>query len=182
MPTLACCYTDAETPFCDHRRFEGLPMCKKHMHETMRTAIFDALMPWDVMSELVTLTADIIKLRQLQERSEIREATRQREATAAAATEANRRVLGVVYYVRLSPDRIKIGRTINLKQRMSAMRIRRTDVLAVEPGGAGLEADRHAEFAELRHGRLEDFDVDPWLMEHIETVRQQWGDPWKFVA
>jgi hypothetical protein len=179
MPSLACCYTDEETPFCSNRRFETLPMCKKHNHEVMRTAVFDRLMPWDVMQDLVRLTSQMIEMTSVAERFDMRQEAAARQEERALAVAANRRKLGVVYYLRLSGDRIKIGRTINLQQRMSAMRIPRQDVLAAEPGGAGVESDRHAEFANIRHGRLEDFDATAELMEHIQSIRDQWGDPWE---
>lgn len=178
MSSLACCFVDDETPYCVNRRFETLPMCQKHMAETMRTAIFDALMPWDVMRELVKFTQQAIEVRQLSERFAIQhEAFQDRVARGERAAET-KHTLGVVYYVRLSGDRIKIGRTTNLKRRMGSMRIPSHDVLAAEPGGIGVEADRHAEFAHIRHGRLEDFDATPELLAHVESIRATWGNPW----
>lgn len=182
MQSLACCFVDDETPFCSNRRFETLPMCKKHMTEVMRAAILDALMPWDVMRELVQFTNEAIKVRQLAERFEVAQQVNSDRIARGERRAETKRTLGVVYYVRLTDDRIKIGRTVNLRRRMAAMRVRPHDVLAAEPGGIGVEADRHAEFAEIRHGRLEEFDANPGLLAHIQSIRQQWGNPWELAS
>jgi hypothetical protein len=180
--SLPCCFTDEETPYCASRRFETLPMCKKHMHETMRAAVLDALMPWDVVRELVSLTSDMMAMRRLMERSTEQQLEAQRKALRTTSRATNKRKPGVVYYVRLSGHRIKIGRTTDLKTRMKSMRVQPHDVLAAEPGGAALEADRHKEFADIRHGRLEDFDATPELLSHIESIRAQWGNPWQVAS
>ena len=157
-------------------------MCKRHMHEVMRAAVLDALMPWDVVRELVSLTSDMMAMRRLMDRTEDEERAAQREALRRLGIDENKRKLGVVYYLSLPGNRIKIGRTINLKQRMSSLRVSAEDVLAAEPGGSALESTRHGEFGHVRHGRREDFDATPELMEHVEQVRQKWGDPWSLGA
>lgn len=84
-----------------------------------------------------------------------------------------------VYYVQVAPDRIKIGFTSDLGSRLSALRVRRTAVLAVEPGGRDLETERHHQFRGDRiSGRMEDFRPSQNLTAWIEDVRAQHGLPW----
>lgn len=76
----------------------------------------------------------------------------------------------VVYYLRTPSGRVKIGYTANLKRRLVQLRARAADVLAYEPGGRDVEARRHAEFADARVGRTEDFDVSDDLARHLATL------------
>lgn len=85
-----------------------------------------------------------------------------------------------VYYMRFS-NRIKIGTTSNLPNRLKG--IHHDELLAIEPGGYFLEAQRHEEFSDLRlpgsrNGR-EWFDAKPNLLEHVARVREQHGEPMK---
>lgn len=54
-------------------------------------------------------------------------------------------------------------------------------LLAVEPGGKEREAQRHAEFAELRYNHTELFDPGQALMDHIKAARDMFGDPARFI-
>ena len=99
----------------------------------------------------------------------------EREASLHAKAVANQ-ARSVVYYVRIG-DSIKIGYTVNLKSRMSALRVRQSDVLATEPGGKALEAQRHRKFAAIRKGKREDFEPTFALIQHIDAVRERYGDP-----
>lgn len=82
----------------------------------------------------------------------------------------------VVYYVRIG-DKIKIGFTGNLTQRMKSLRADKANVLAVEPGGRELEARRHKQFSRLRAGRREDFQPTFALIQHIDSIRERYGEP-----
>jgi hypothetical protein len=79
----------------------------------------------------------------------------------------------VVYYVALPGDRIKIGTTTNLPQRLNALRADRAWVLATEPGGVTVERRRHQQFAQHRIGQREDFRDVPALREWIAEVKQK---------
>lgn len=81
-----------------------------------------------------------------------------------------------VYYVRLG-DHIKIGYTVNMTQRMNALRADLSQVLATEPGGRELEAERHQQFAAERVSRREDFNPSRRLLAHIEEIRAEHGEP-----
>lgn len=82
--------------------------------------------------------------------------------------ERRRRVEPVVYYARIG-NRVKIGTTIDLKQRMSSLNPEQ--LLATEPGGPQLEAQRHGEFAQLRtHGEW--FRLEDPLTGHIAALAQ----------
>jgi hypothetical protein len=72
----------------------------------------------------------------------------------------------VVYYVRFA-DRVKIGTTTNLGGRLNG--IPYDEVLATEPGGYELEAQRHREFAADRIVG-EWFTYSDRLRRHIETL------------
>lgn len=81
----------------------------------------------------------------------------------------------VVYYLRWA-DRIKIGTTAELRTRLRS--IYHDEVLAVEQGSSQLEADRHKQFAASRYPRYKEwFTITPDLVEHINALRQQHGEP-----
>lgn len=78
---------------------------------------------------------------------------------------------GYVYFIRFR-DRIKIGWTGNVKQRLSDLP--HDEVLAVIPGTMTHEKQCHAAFAHLRYSG-EWFRPGPDLLAFIEDVRQQHG-------
>ncbi|MEO3860899.1 GIY-YIG nuclease family protein [Acrocarpospora sp. B8E8] len=106
-------------------------------------------------------------------------------AHAAARAAAVRRKLAngpidpkidLVYYVQFS-DRVKIGTTRNLTQRL--LDVPHDRLLAIEPGGFTLERSRHAQFAALWVVG-EWFRIEEPLTSHIADVRArnkaiQWG-------
>lgn len=74
----------------------------------------------------------------------------------------------VVYYVRIG-NRVKIGTSTNLRDRLQA--INPEELLALELGGHNVESRRHRQFASLRtHGEW--FRYEGPLAEHIERLRQ----------
>lgn len=80
----------------------------------------------------------------------------------------------VVYYVRLSDDRIKIGYTGKLKARMADLRVHPSDLLALEPGGRDVEKARHIQFAADRIAKkLEEFRPSAQLCEWIGGLRAE---------
>lgn len=81
-----------------------------------------------------------------------------------------------VYYVRIG-DHVKIGYTINLRQRLGALRVDDDALLATEPGGRSVEAQRHKQFIEERVGKRENFNPSRRLLAHIEAVRAEHGPP-----
>lgn len=89
----------------------------------------------------------------------------------AATKERERRAaVSVVYYVRTGRY-VKIGYTSNLKARLVNLRLDATEVLATESGGRTLEAQRHAQFADERIGKREDFVLSFRLQEHIRELQ-----------
>jgi len=74
----------------------------------------------------------------------------------------------LVYYVLFS-DRIKIGTTRDIRQRLQ--NIPNDRVLATEPGGRSVEAMRHNQFKAHRLTG-EWFSKAPELLAHIETLRK----------
>lgn len=85
---------------------------------------------------------------------------------------------GVVYYVQIDPQRIKIGYTSNLKARLSALRLQPSSLLAMEPGDSELERERHRQFGGERIvSNREDFAPSERLLEWIDQTREAHGLP-----
>jgi hypothetical protein len=80
----------------------------------------------------------------------------------------------VVYYLGFR-DRVKIGTTVNPRQRFAA--IRHDAVLALERGGRAREQERHAQFAAERLERSEWFVRSAALDAHIDALTGD-VDPW----
>lgn len=77
----------------------------------------------------------------------------------------------MVYYVRFG-DRVKIGTTKNLRQRLTV--VPHDEVMATEPGGPHVERQRHKQFAHLqirKGSHREWFTLTPELADHIAVVR-----------
>jgi len=79
----------------------------------------------------------------------------------------------VVYYLRRD-GMVKIGTTSNLKVRLAT--IPHHELLAVEPGGIGLERSRHAEFSAHRADG-EWFRASMEVMAHVVQIRKTHGAP-----
>lgn len=78
-------------------------------------------------------------------------------------------VKSCVYYARLG-NRVKIGYTLNLRQRMS--QVMPEELLATEPGGPAKETERHGQFAHLRtHGEW--FRYEGELVDHVAVLRSE---------
>lgn len=73
----------------------------------------------------------------------------------------------ILYYARVG-NRVKIGWTANLKQRMN--NISPEELLATEPGGPLEEAARHQQFGKLRVAG-EWFRYEGALVEHVSMLR-----------
>lgn len=147
---VPCCWPRCGAPADDRE----IPLCRHHHQQ--------AALNW--------IRANALSDRPMFEGplTPIEELHRRRDEAMAAQSQ--------VYYVRIG-DRVKIGYTINMRQRIGALRIREDDVLATEPGGRALEKQRHLEFAAERVGRREDFNPSRRLLAWIEEVREQHGPP-----
>lgn len=84
----------------------------------------------------------------------------------------------VVYYLRRG-ESVKIGTTVNPRQRFAALR--HDEVLAFEQGGRTVEQRRHLEFADDRLGTSEWFALTPRLTAHIAALAAG-RDPWHVHA
>ncbi|MCU1561473.1 GIY-YIG nuclease family protein [Mycetocola sp.] len=85
----------------------------------------------------------------------------------------------VVYYLRFG-DRIKIGTSVNPRQRFAG--IRHDELLAFERGNRLTEQRRHAQFAAHRLDRSEWFAAHNEILSHIEGLRAGVDDPWAQYA
>lgn len=98
------------------------------------------------------------------DRAEFDRLCQERIAAASAVQE-------VVYYVRFG-DRVKIGTTKDLKQRL--VHIPHDEVMATEPGGIFVEQQRHKQFKHLRAKvgtNREWFQLTAELAEHIAGIK-----------
>lgn len=86
---------------------------------------------------------------------------------------------GFVYYIRMD-DLIKIGYAKDVAKRMRAYPPS-AELLAIHPGTPALEKQMHQQFhAFLRRGR-EWFAPHQQVMDHVNGVREQFGDPAPFA-
>lgn len=87
---------------------------------------------------------------------------------------------GFVYYIQIG-DQLKIGYSTDVRRRMRAYPPE-SKLLAIEPGDRGLERQRHQQFAgSLRNGR-EWFAPTADLLEHIDAVLAEHGEPPRRMA
>ena len=85
----------------------------------------------------------------------------------------------VVYYLRFD-DRVKVGTTANLRQRLGA--IWHEELVALERGDRHRERMRHGQFAATRHPGTEWFAPSPELEAHLVALRAGVDDPWALLA
>lgn len=100
------------------------------------------------------------------------EGRREREA-AQHVRQNGRPGEALVYYVRLDEDRIKIGFTSKLRDRLRGLRVHPSALLAIEPGGRDVEKARHEQFATERLSRFEDFAPTQRLLDWIAERRAE---------
>lgn len=79
----------------------------------------------------------------------------------------------VVYYARLG-NLVKIGTTVNLRNRMS--NINPEELLITESGSTEVERNRHRQFQDL-HVHGEWFRYEGALIEHVEELRREATSP-----
>ena len=82
---------------------------------------------------------------------------------------------GHIYFL-LSDNAVKIGWTSDLEQRMKSYSPG-TKILAVMPGARKDETRLHRKFAHLRTNRREWFAYSPQVMEEVERIVKEHGDP-----
>ena len=169
--SLPCCYTSETNPGCTARRHRELPMCLRHIEKTIRKAILDEAIPQDCFRELVQHTDTYLAIKRMNRDYEAGKAITAHHVARERETQRRKAEDCVVYYVRLTGQRIKIGWTADLDTRMKSFRARAADILALEPGGYEVETRRHRQFAHLRIGRSEEFAESDEMLAHIESLR-----------
>lgn len=138
--------------FCDKPSLPEapFPICVKHASEILR--YLNSCMPSSYEDRVILAARDF----------DFHHAVPRPSATAGTE---------VVYYLRVS-DKVKIGYTSDLRQRMHSYPPD-SELLAVEPGDKNLERQRHVEFtAHLKIGR-EWFHPVPEILAHAASLRQQ---------
>lgn len=76
----------------------------------------------------------------------------------------------MIYFIQTASGSIKIGTTINLRARLTALANEYqapVSLLGTRPGGAEEEKEIHGRFAHLRLGKTEQFRPAPELLEFI---------------
>ncbi|MCY0943552.1 GIY-YIG nuclease family protein [Streptomyces antarcticus] len=137
------------------------------------SGIMRALLPF--LNAKIELTDETIELVKTLGRAEHDPATRSTDGYKAARLAGDTNHEPVVYYVRRGAL-VKIGTTNNMHRRMTALLPE--EVLATEPGGQGLEGERHRQFSALRvPGQREWFHAGPALQQHVLRVRALHGTP-----
>jgi hypothetical protein len=157
-----CAWRDCET-LADH---PDHPLCERHFRKVGMLFIHENI---DVMRAAAggLSTTDLLE-RLVGEEPEGRRVAREQ---AWAAERAERRAAGVVYYVRMG-ELIKIGTTTHLARRMQELyAAEHGALLATEPGGQSLEAERHRQFADERQHR-ELFNPSDRLLAHIDHLAE----------
>ncbi len=141
-----CCW-----PECEKRIEAGWPLCERHYRKV--GARF--------LSERSIFSPEMGREHRERQQQEYQESlVRHRAAVEAQAQ---------VYYVRIG-DYVKIGYSINVAQRMRSLRVDPDALLATEPGGLMLEQQRHAQFADERVGKRENFNPSRRLLAHIAAL------------
>jgi hypothetical protein len=155
-----CCWPDCYEP----AERDNTPICETHLRQAGMAWLADNI---ELVREVTGVASQEIMFDRVRRDTEFRRPARE----ALLAQQAAEREAGaIVYYLRIG-DRIKIGFTTNLKQRLSNLRLDPGCVLATEPGGREVEWARHQDFADERYGRREDFAPSDRLIEHIERLR-----------
>lgn len=106
-----------------------------------------------------------------------RRAEREEHMTRVGWTDQLEQPSSVVYYVQIG-DHIKIGYSKRLRNRLQALRVPVTQLLAVELGDSEREAERHQQFDHARiNRRWENFRRTDDLLAHIDRLREANGIP-----
>jgi hypothetical protein len=166
---------------CENPRTDDLPLCTDHLMTAARWALIHP----DTRQALIDqYEGDEFSRAYFGVWDKAREEAAQRAKESREHQERIRPPVDVVYYVRLGPDRIKIGYTARFNERMGSLRVYdEANILAVEPGNRKVEKRRHYQFADLRiHTHREDFQPASDLLNHIEQVRSEYGEPVALVA
>lgn len=161
--TEICCWSGCFT------EATHLPLCEQHLREAGYAWVRDNI---DLVRAVCgTVTDDELLFERVRQTIDQRHPEREAQHEAARR---DREAGALVYYLRIG-DRIKIGFTTNLRQRLMDLRLDPPAVLATEPGGRDVEARRHHEFAAERYGRREDFAASDRLLAHIATLGERIG-------
>jgi hypothetical protein len=101
------------------------------------------------------------------------------EQTARLANDSTAAEAGSIVYYLAFGDRVKFGTTTNLPKRLLA--IPHDEVLAIEPGGYGKEAERHSQFRSSRING-EWFRRTKTLERHMAQLNERYRAPQRGVS
>lgn len=154
---------------CNQPPLHGIPLCEAH-----GAAV--ALYMQD-HAESIERAAEIKHQREEEElyRFRQRHAEKIRKLNSTFKTDP-----GLIYYLRVG-DKIKIGFTTDLEQRLRAYPPFAV-LLATHPGTVKLEGQMHAKFCAHLIGGREWFAVSDQIMQHIENVRKEFKQDRRVTA
>lgn len=138
---------------------EGQAVCLNHANEILDAAL-------ERKGDVHIALEDAFKKNQRRWREE--------EQERAADRLRSKRKPGFVYYIRID-GLIKIGYTVDIRERTRAYPPT-SELLAAHPGTTELEQQMHRQFAAFRERGREWFRPAPEVMEHIDEVREKFGD------
>jgi hypothetical protein len=149
-----CTALSSSGKFCDRESLPDAPypICLEHAARLLRYLNSYLPHPDDRVGRILLAARDF----------DVNHAAPRKSATAGR---------GVVYYLRVG-DKIKIGYTADLRQRMNTYPPDSV-LLACEPGDLNLEQRRHTQFVKHRKVAREWFAPAPELMSHIDSVRAE---------
>lgn len=175
-----CRWSQISDDYCfdpmDMKRPGSLMLCRKHAEEVARRTGFE---PYAKAIEnarkQVQFEIDQLELKILNLRQELA-----RNTQPAPRSKRSRPKDGLIYYIRIGWN-IKIGWTSNLERRMKDYPPD-TLILAVHPGTEQDERRIHKKFAHLITDGREWFPAAPQILEHIESVKREHGEPQQITA
>lgn len=191
-PSDQCTHVYVDERRCLWRRLDNEDTCSKHRKWLARAGSVRCprsygrgSCPWNVAPGDSVCTFHRPPAPALPEPPFTQPVPEQRTRTMWVTHEVNPEVVegdAIVYYLGDPVSQlVKIGTTTKLRQRMKSIRkVRpRTLVLATEPGGYDVEAQRHGEWRRLNvpmeSGEREWFRRDPLLMAWITETRHRHG-------
>ncbi|WP_171110611.1 MULTISPECIES: GIY-YIG nuclease family protein [unclassified Streptomyces] len=163
---------------------EPLPLCDDHFTSTgLRRYASWWTRPDDELATLIAIERTRMQLeameyeqpfidhwmREVAERDRQLQQRRTPEGRQRDREQADQEAHGLVYFVR-SGTAVKIGKTLNLAQRMRDINAPETELLATEPGYTRRERELHQAFARYRLNG-EWFRLTPPLIAYISDLR-----------
>lgn len=167
-------------PQCEVRTFNGPQLCKRHaaaVAALRKVPEYRKPKPLPVDPQVREANRKVIELQNetLRLKSEIQRLKQIKEPEAQPKPKPERPTAGHVYFL-LSDNLVKIGWASDLDARLKAYSPG-ARLLAVMPGTRADEKRMHKKFGDLKTNRNEWFTYHPRVMEEVERIVREHGDP-----